>query len=232
LAGLKTLCFQQANNLCFTDQPPGTSGGPSLLFYRWTDGPSRLEGPSLLLCRWTDGPSRLEGPLLLLYRWTDGPSRLEGPSLLLCRWTDGYEHGSTDGYEHGLTDGPLTMLRGCYLSTVRPVVFRFVYEPFNVVTWFVCLTVRPMVFLNIVFGRLTDGTYSTQAPPASSDGNEARRFFRDCGADWPPAFLNGYIASLIVSDSYDLQRREVWTVYLNVIVGFWYCHVSHGPPYK
>ncbi|QCD94544.1 hypothetical protein DEO72_LG5g2628 [Vigna unguiculata] len=35
--------------------------------------------------------------------------------------------------------------------------------------------------LRIIFGRLTDGTYSTQAPPASSDGNEAKRFYQDRG---------------------------------------------------
>ncbi|QCD85968.1 hypothetical protein DEO72_LG3g489 [Vigna unguiculata] len=35
----------------------------------------------------------------------------------------------------------------------------------------------------IILDRLTDGAYSTQAPTASSDGNEARRFYQDCGAD-------------------------------------------------
>jgi len=45
-------------------------------------------------------------------------------------------------------------------------------------------------------------------------------------------FPNGYVASWIVPDSYDLKRREAGTVDPNVIVGSWSCHVSHGPPYK
>jgi len=57
------------------------------------------------------------------------------------------------------TDGPLMMLRGC----------SFTRE-----------TDGP---LRVINGRLIDWTYCTQAPPASSDGNEARRFYPDRGAD-------------------------------------------------
>jgi len=115
-----------------TDRCLGRLEGPSLLFYRWTDEPSRLEGPSLLFYRWTDGPSRLEGPSLLFYRWTDGPSRLEGPSLLFYRWTDVPTFYPFDRWSYALA-----MLRG----------FSFDRK-----------TDGP---LRVIFGRLTDGTYST-----------------------------------------------------------------------
>jgi len=67
LAGLMTICFIQANNVCyrstvrcfyevhrccFTDEPMDQR----VLFYWWTDGPSWSEGPLLLSNRWADGP--------------------------------------------------------------------------------------------------------------------------------------------------------------------------------
>jgi len=73
LAGLMTICFIQANNVC----------------YRWTDGP---EGAVLLMNRWTRGCCSTDEPMdqrVLFYWWTDGPSWSEGPLLLSNRWADG-----------------------------------------------------------------------------------------------------------------------------------------------
>jgi len=58
-----------------------------------------------------------------------------------------------------LTDGPLMMLHGCSLT-------RETDDP-----------------LGVSNGRLTDWTYCTQALPASSDRNEAKKFYPDRGAD-------------------------------------------------
>jgi len=151
LAGLMTLCFQQANDVFYRSTVR--------CFYKVcrccpTDGSSRLEGPLLLLYRWTDGISRLEGPSLLFYRWTDGPLKPEGPSLLLYRWTD--EPLRLGGHRCCFIDGPMVWYFICYSFdrwsfNDATWLYRWTDGPLRLEGHRCCFTDGPMVWYFICY---------------------------------------------------------------------------------